>query len=151
MKEGLVGKEYQLIPLHGHSALKWFPSSFHGTFGIWSPSPSWSLVTKVHWSFCHSTFTGWQSVPTTVDVCPLFVTDDELGVVKLRHTPSTSLESFRILHEYKRIAVMVHRIMYVGVESTHSFNACERLRCCRVYNDDDRKTPSYMRCRQTDL
>jgi len=55
-----------------------------------------------------------------INVRPLLVADDELGVVKLRHAPSTYLESFRILHEYKRIAVMVHRSMFVGVESTHS-------------------------------
>ena len=75
----------------------------------------------------------------------LFVTDGELGVVKLGHAPSTSLESFRVLHEYKRIAVVVHGSMYAGVESTHSFNASERderlfrLRRCRVYSDDDGK------------
>ena len=40
----------------------------------------------------------------TDDVLPFFVTDDELGVVKLRHAP---LEYFRILHEYKWIAVVV--------------------------------------------
>jgi len=75
----------------------------------------------------------------------LFVTDGELGVVKLRHAPSTSLESFRVLHKYKRIAVVVHGSMYVGVESTHSFNASERderlfrLRRCRVYSDEGGK------------
>jgi len=38
--------------------------------------------------------------------------DDELGVVKLRHAPSTSLESFLVLYEYKRVAVVVHGSMY---------------------------------------
>ena len=58
---------------------------------------------------------------------PSLVTDDELGVVKLRHAP-ISLVSFRVLHEHKRVAVVVHGSM---VESTHSFNASERLGCCR--------------------
>ena len=68
--------------------------------------------------------------------------DDELGVVKLRHAPSTSLESFLVLYEYKRVAVVVHGSMYVGVESVNASERDERLfrlRCCRVYRDDDGK------------
>ena len=53
--------------------------------------------------------------------------DDELGVVKLRHAPTTFLESFHVLHEHKRVAVVIHGSRVV---STHSFDASERLRCC---------------------
>ena len=107
----------------------------------WQYNVSHSLSHWITWAvsqYNHRIYGyGWYNEEGTG---PPHVTDGELGVAKLRHAPSTSLESFRVLQTYKRIAVVVRGSMYVGVESTHSFNACERLRFCRVYNDDDRKT-----------
>jgi len=96
----------------------------------------YSLIVWISWTFRHLTFTGWQSAPTST-------LRYELGVVKLRHALSTSLESFRILHEYKLIAVVVHDSMYAGVERDERLF---RLRCCRVYRDDDGKKAVLYEC-----
>ena len=78
----------------------------------------------------HPTFRYWTFASCTDDRrrTSTLVTDDKLGVVKLGHAPTTSLECFGVLYEHKRVAVVVHGSWVV---STHSFDASKRLRCCR--------------------